>query len=810
MNAGQFSKADAQKDYDEELDSGGRTQKSNRRWLLYGIGFITILAILVICVISIFTCKLPILSSLLPICKPSMVITPPTITKTFSPDSIALNEVSTLTFTLGNSNSVASTGVTFIDDLPSGLQVADVPSATTDCSGEPTWAPLAGATMLNFGSPTGGTIPANGSCSVSVNITGTALGQHENVSGPISSANGGMNTSSTGRATVSITVVFVLTPGPTGVTPPDMTESFVPDQILSNNASTLTFAITNPNTNETLTGVTFSNTYPDGLTNATPLDTTNTCGGTLTADAGGNGVSLSDGTVPAASNCTVTVNVTASNDGLYENTSVVVLSTNGGTGTVASDALYVGDVIPPVSSINFLKEVSTSAEGPWSKFISVNPGTNIYYRFIIENKGIAPFYQFSVADPAVSTASCLWPATLPVEISGHNDHIAICVVGPIAAESGTHANTAAASGSYTDKPYTTASSTATYVATSQTSLDFYLPDTQQKFGSQIQDQLDVFNKTNTGASINIKYYSEPESIKSDSAIGLFVLTSQDVVNFAEQGRLLPVSPIPENQDYLEDARERVTVNGQLFAYPWQREICSSNYLNLAVSTQLPSDAAVVASKLGIFLTNEDNQRTNFKTWQIYPTLDRFYHPVGESKFPEVSCSAVDQQATGLAEELVNVLSEKFGVSVQPSLAKGLDAVTIGGTPGELAGTITPVIDGNQKYKEREVKGTFSVNSSSVNNDLFDLDTWTLINKGAFESSLLPIGSYILACTTIVGDRNCLAVSIEQGIEFQIDPNIIFDEDNLVLANVPYARYEQGSTKKCFYVVRRQVCIRAFR
>ncbi len=794
MNAGQFSKADAQND-NGEWDSEEKPSKSNRKWWPYGIGLLIFIAILVIYIL-IITCKFPIFNNFLPFCS----TTPPTITKAFSPDSIAVNDVSILTFTLGNSNSVVLTDVTFTDALPSGLQVADLPSATTTCSGEPEWAPPTGATTLVFGSPAGGTIPAKGSCSVSVNIKGTAPGSYESVSGYVSSANGGVNISSTGSATASITVL------PNGdVKSPNLAESFVPDQISATNTSTLTFAITNLNTSDTLTGVALSNAYPDGLTNTTPLNATSNCGGTLTADAGGNGVSLSNGTIPAAATCTITVNVTASNSGLYENTSIAVSSTNGGTGIVVPDTLYVG-IVPSEASINFLKEVSTSADGPWTKFISVNSGTNVYYKFTIENLGNIPLYQFYITDPAANTNSCKWSSILPDAKSGNN--IVKCVIGPIAAEAGIHVNTATASGSYADKPYITAPSTATYVTTSQISLDLYLPDTQKKIGSDIQEQVDNFTRDNAGVAINIKYYSELQSIKSDSAASLFVLTSQDVVNFAKQGLILPVS-IPGNR-FLADARENVTVNGQLFAYPWQREICSSNYLNLAVSAQLPSDAAVVTNKLGVFLTNEDNQRTNFKRWQIYPTLDRFYHPVGESKFPEVSCSPVDQQATSRAEELVNVLSEKFGVSVQPSLAKGLDAVTIGETPGESAGTITPVKDGDQKYKEREVKGTFSINSNSVNNDLFDLDTWALINKGAFESSLLPIGNYILACTTIVGDRNCLAISIEQGTEFQIDPNIISDEDNLILANIPYARYEQGSTKKCFYVVRRRICIRIFR
>lgn len=797
MNAGQFSKADAQND-NGEWDSEEKPSKSNRKWWPYGIGLLIFIAILVIYIL-IITCKFPFFNNFLPFCS----TTPPTITKAFSPDSIAVNDVSILTFTLGNSNSVVLTDVTFTDALPSGLQVADLPSATTTCSGEPEWAPPTGATTLVFGSPAGGTIPAKGSCSVSVNIKGTALGSYESVSGYVSSANGGVNTGNTGRAVASITVTDLLGPD---VLPPDMTVAFVPDQIPPKDTSLLTFTLINPNSGEALPDVTFSNTYPAGLTNAEPLAATNTCEGTLTAESGGGSVSLSGGVISAAKTCVVSVKVTASNEGTYTITSEIMSPANPRAVRLASDVLYVGAAKPMVPVINFLKEVSTSAEGPWTKFINVSLGTDIYYRFTIENLGNTPFQQFYITDPVVNTDGC--SGSLSDASSGN--HIKTCVFGPTAAEAGIHANTATVSGIYADQPYTTAPSTATYVTTphppSQTSLDLYLPESfkgREKFVLQTQGQLNVFNAANAGMVVNIKYYADAQSLMKGNVSGVIALPSRDVINFAQQELLLPVS-VPSVQIHLADALEQNTFQDQLFAYPWQREICSINYLNLAVPAQLPANVVVLANKLGDFLTSETNQRANFESWQIYPTLDRFYHPVDKSKFPEVSCSPVDQQATSRAEELVNVLSEKFGVSVLPSLAKGLDAAKIGGTREESAGTITPIKDGNQKYKEREVMGTFS-----INNIFLTLDMLNLINKGMVQAFPLPMGNYILACTA-GPNKDCLAVSIEQATEYQIDPDIISDEETLVIANVPYALYEEGSIKKCFYVLKRKVCLRVFR
>jgi LPXTG-site transpeptidase (sortase) family protein len=383
---------------------------------------------------------------------------PPTITKAFSPGSIALNGTSTLTFTLANSNSIALTGVTFTDSLPSGLQVAATPSASTTCGGTPTWAPAAGATTLTFGSPTGATIPASGSCTVSVTITGTAAGSYQNVSGFVTSTNGGTNTGSTGSAAASLTVLQ----------PPGMTKLFSPNPILVNGTSTLTFTLTNPNQNNALNGVAFSDTYPAALVNTTPVSTTNTCGGTLSATAGVNSISLSGGSISAGSTCTVTVNVTSASTGTYANTSGTVSSTNGGTGNTASDSLTVNS---PNPAIALLKQVSTGATGPWTSFVAVTVGSNVYYQFTVENTGDVPLTSISISDPslpsAATTCNSTWTNPLPVAVAGNENHIDTCVVGPITAVAGSHPNTATASGVYGGTTYSD-TSLATYATTGLT------------------------------------------------------------------------------------------------------------------------------------------------------------------------------------------------------------------------------------------------------------------------------------------------------------------------------------------------------
>ena len=133
--------------------------------------------------------------------------------------------------------------------------------------------------------------------------------------------------------------------------PPDISKSFSPTTITVGNTSTLTFRITNPNLSSVLNGVGFTDTYPSGLVNATPLVTANTCGGTLTATAGGNNLILYNGTIVANSYCEVSASVTSSTANTYSNTSGTVTSSNAGTGNIASATLTVTTVNdPPVAN----------------------------------------------------------------------------------------------------------------------------------------------------------------------------------------------------------------------------------------------------------------------------------------------------------------------------------------------------------------------------------------------------------------------------------------------------------------------------
>ena len=98
---------------------------------------------------------------------PPVTSVPPTIGKAFGPDTIKAGGVSTLTITLNNANDTAATlSASLVDALPSGVMIATTPHAGTTCGG--TVKAVAGSSSVEL---TGGAIPANGSCRVTVDVT---------------------------------------------------------------------------------------------------------------------------------------------------------------------------------------------------------------------------------------------------------------------------------------------------------------------------------------------------------------------------------------------------------------------------------------------------------------------------------------------------------------------------------------------------------------------------------------------------------------------------------------------------------------
>jgi len=81
-----------------------------------------------------------------------------------------------------NPNPVAVSGINFADTFPTSpgaMVVANPPSPTTNGCGTPTFAPVAGAAVITFAN---GTIAANSTCTVKVNVTAPVSGTYNNTS----------------------------------------------------------------------------------------------------------------------------------------------------------------------------------------------------------------------------------------------------------------------------------------------------------------------------------------------------------------------------------------------------------------------------------------------------------------------------------------------------------------------------------------------------------------------------------------------------------------------------------------------------
>src|SRR5207237_7924418 len=113
------------------------------------------------------------------------VLTGLSVAKAFTPGSIGTNDTSVLTITLTNPNATAVTGAAFTDTYPANLvNTASASGATTCAGGSVTAANGGGSVAIATG-----TVPASGSCAVTVNVTSATAGSYANSTGNVTTTN---------------------------------------------------------------------------------------------------------------------------------------------------------------------------------------------------------------------------------------------------------------------------------------------------------------------------------------------------------------------------------------------------------------------------------------------------------------------------------------------------------------------------------------------------------------------------------------------------------------------------------------------
>ncbi len=272
---------------------------------------------------------------------------PPTIAKAFSPATINVNGVSTLTITLSNPSTVAATLVSnLVDTLPSGVVIAPTPNAGTTCqgSGAPVVA-VAGGTTITL--PAGRLIPGDSSCTVTVDVTSAVGGSYINTIPA-----GALMTNNGNNAAPAIATLTVVAPA----VAPFLGKAFSPASIRAGDVSTLTVTLSNANAAVATLTSALVDTLPSGVVIAPTPNAATTCtgAGAPVAVAGGTTVTLPAGrSIPANGSCTLTVNVTAAVAGNYINTllaGALVTSNGNNAGPAIATLTVVARLLCPRSA----------------------------------------------------------------------------------------------------------------------------------------------------------------------------------------------------------------------------------------------------------------------------------------------------------------------------------------------------------------------------------------------------------------------------------------------------------------------------
>ncbi|MGB8338091.1 MAG: N,N-dimethylformamidase beta subunit family domain-containing protein, partial [Burkholderiales bacterium] len=284
--------------------------------------------------------------------------TAPTIGAAFAPSTIVPGGASTITFTLGNPNTIALSNAKFTDTL-TNMSVSSSTIGGT-CGGTSNSPALAvGATALNLTVPS---LPVAG-CTITVQVTSSTVGSNPNTTSGVTS------TQTPTAGALSNTANLVV-----NATAPTIGAAFLPATIASGGTSTITFTLTNPNTTA-LTGARFSDTLTNMAINAAGAaggTCTGASGNTFTAGQTGL-INFTGLTIPGGSpsgGCTVTVVVTSSTFGSNPNTTSGV--TTAQTPTPGAPAPSVNLTVSVIKSEN----AKTPAQGVTSSWGITNQASN--------------------------------------------------------------------------------------------------------------------------------------------------------------------------------------------------------------------------------------------------------------------------------------------------------------------------------------------------------------------------------------------------------------------------------------------------
>ncbi|HZP65163.1 MAG TPA: Ig-like domain repeat protein, partial [Rudaea sp.] len=269
------------------------------------------------------------------------VINPPTIAKSFTPNSIPFGATSTLTLTVSSSNvNETLNGVAFTDNLPSGMTVASPSNLNNTCGGSAT-TPTTSRVALS-----GVTLAAGATCQVTLTVVATPVGTYNN-SVSITSTDFGGLTGNTANASLAVTKANTTTAIASSSNPSAFGKPV-----------TFTATVTDSSAGSTAVPTGTVQFVVDGVNFGSPV--------ALTAASSTSATATSQATATLGVNAsphTVTANYVNA-DGNFNNSSGTL--TGGQTITPASTATAVASSINPSTfgqSVKFTATVTDTAAG---------------------------------------------------------------------------------------------------------------------------------------------------------------------------------------------------------------------------------------------------------------------------------------------------------------------------------------------------------------------------------------------------------------------------------------------------------------
>lgn len=251
---------------------------------------------------------------------------PPTFTKSFTPDNIAPNSSTTISYTITNpAGGGILTGVQFSDAIGTAVTGATLTYGSTTGACGAGSALSGGSTLLL----SGGTLAAGESCTFTATVSVPLIA-------------GATFTSTTSDLRDNGLLVASAASDDLTITPPapGFAQAVAPSSIAQGGMSTLTYTVDNTASADAAGSLSFSAGFPAGLAIAATPNAASTCGGMGNAVAGATSFAYAGGAIAAGATCTVQFDVTSQTVGAAS-IPAVILSSAAGPATATATVLTV-------------------------------------------------------------------------------------------------------------------------------------------------------------------------------------------------------------------------------------------------------------------------------------------------------------------------------------------------------------------------------------------------------------------------------------------------------------------------------------